>query len=155
MTEVGYIDMTGAVPAYRWYLTDHQGNVRVVADAEGNALQVNHYAPFGGDITLSNDTAVVAGGAGTSSSKYSGKEWNAVHGLYDFEARWYSPTLHRFTTMDPLCEQYYDISPYAYCANNPVNLVDPNGMWDVTIHVYHDRKEYGYGVAVVTDMTGK
>ena len=30
--------------------------------------------------------------------------------------------------MDPLCEKYYSISPYAYCAGNPVNLVDPNGM---------------------------
>lgn len=30
--------------------------------------------------------------------------------------------------MDPLCEKYYSISPYAYCAGNPVLLVDPNGM---------------------------
>ena len=30
--------------------------------------------------------------------------------------------------MDPLCEKYYSISPYAYCAGNPVNLVDPEGM---------------------------
>ena len=35
---------------------------------------------------------------------------------------------HRFTTMDPLAEKYYSISPYAYCANNPVNLVDPEGQ---------------------------
>lgn len=29
--------------------------------------------------------------------------------------------------MDPLCEKYYDVSPYAYCAGNPVNRVDMNG----------------------------
>ena len=29
--------------------------------------------------------------------------------------------------MDPLCEKYYSVSPYAYCANNPVLLIDPNG----------------------------
>ena len=34
----------------------------------------------------------------------------------------------RTTTQDPLAEKYYDISPYAWCANNPVNLVDPDGM---------------------------
>ena len=29
--------------------------------------------------------------------------------------------------MDPLCEKYYTISPYAYCGNNPVSFIDPNG----------------------------
>ncbi len=35
----------------------------------------------------------------------------------------------RFTTMDPLAEKYYSISPYAYVANNPMNATDPTGMW--------------------------
>jgi len=29
--------------------------------------------------------------------------------------------------MDPLCEKYYNVSPYAYCANNPVRFIDPDG----------------------------
>ncbi|WP_455498041.1 hypothetical protein [Coprobacter sp.] len=33
-----------------------------------------------------------------------------------------------FTTLDPMAEKYYAISPYAYCMNNPVRYVDPNGM---------------------------
>ena len=40
----------------------------------------------------------------------------------------YAPCIMRFTTMDPMCEKYYNISPYAYCGNNPVNAVDPSGM---------------------------
>ena len=37
------------------------------------------------------------------------------------------------TTMsvDPLCEKYYWISPYAYCLNNPVRYTDPTGKWVV------------------------
>jgi hypothetical protein len=31
-------------------------------------------------------------------------------------------------SVDPLCEKYYWISPYAYCAGNPIKFVDPNGM---------------------------
>ena len=33
--------------------------------------------------------------------------------------------------MDPLCEKYYSVSPYAYCANNPVNAFDPDGKQPV------------------------
>ncbi len=61
--------------------------------------------------------------------KYSGKEFIEMHGLdeYDSEARWYYPAIMRTTSMDPMCEKYYSISPYAWCGNNPVNYVDPDG----------------------------
>jgi len=42
--------------------------------------------------------------------------------------------------MDPLVEKYYLISPYAYCHNNPVNRIDPDGMAD---YFGHDGKYYG------------
>ena len=61
--------------------------------------------------------------------KYGGKEFIELHGYdsYDFDSRMYYPALCRFMTMDPLCEKYYSISPYAYCNNNPVKYVDPDG----------------------------
>jgi len=49
-------------------------------------------------------------------------------------ARTYDPILARFTTMDPLCEKYYSISPYAYCGNNPVNRIDPDGRDDYSVN---------------------
>ena len=53
-----------------------------------------------------------------------------MHGLntYDYGARQHDPILARWDRIDPLCEKYYSTSPYAYCANNPVMLVDPDGM---------------------------
>jgi hypothetical protein len=53
-----------------------------------------------------------------------------MHGLnmYDYGARIYDPVIGRFTTMDPLAEKYYSVSPYAYCGNNPINRTDPTGM---------------------------
>ena len=52
-----------------------------------------------------------------------------MHGLhwYDYGARHYDPCIMRFTTMDPMCEKYYNLSPYAYCGNNPVNYIDLHG----------------------------
>ena len=52
-----------------------------------------------------------------------------MHGLdtYDYGARQYNPIVGRWDRMDPLCEKYYSISPYAYCMNNPVMCIDPDG----------------------------
>jgi len=60
-----------------------------------------------------------------------------VHNTYTAGgARMYSPSNMRWLTMDPLCEKYYSISPYAYCAGDPVNLVDPDGrIFDTFIDV--------------------
>ena len=37
----------------------------------------------------------------------------------------FNPNEKKFLTMDPLAEKYYNISPYAYCANNPIRHIDP------------------------------
>ncbi len=57
-------------------------------------------------------------------------------------------------TVDPVLEAYVSWTPYQYVRNNPITRIDPNGLWDITVHVYKDRAEYGYGVAVVTDRHG-
>lgn len=61
--------------------------------------------------------------------RFGGKENLGSVGLnlLDFGARMFSPSAMRWTTMDPMAEKYYDISPYVYCAGNPVNYVDPDG----------------------------
>lgn len=47
--------------------------------------------------------------------------------------------------MDPLCEKYYDVSPYAYCHNNPIMLFDLDGMDDYYDYygdfLFSDNKE--------------
>ena len=47
----------------------------------------------------------------------------------DFGARVYDPRTAAWLSQDPLSEKYYSISPYAYCAGDPVNLVDYNGLF--------------------------
>ena len=125
LTEEGYITLSGTTPTYHYYLKDHLGNNRVVYSINSANVatveQVNNYYPFGGlfDQTAEN----------TQAYKYNGKELDRTYGidLYDYSARYMDGALGRFTTMDPLAEKYYGISPYAYCANNPVRFVDPDG----------------------------
>ena len=68
-----------------------------------------------------------------------------MHGMdrYDYGARQYDPTLGMFTSMDPFCEKYYHLSPYAYCGNDPVNFVDPTGcIFDLSEMNDEEREEY-------------
>ena len=108
---------------FRYFNRDHLGNVREVVSEKGEVKQVNAYYPFG--------TPIHALGTNESQQryKYNGKEFDELHGLntYDYGARQYAPLLPLWDRVDPLAEKYYGVSPYAYCANNPVIFVDPDG----------------------------
>ena len=82
--------------------------------------------------------------------KFIGKEKAAGSGfsLYDFGARFYTPAIPRWTTPDPLAEKYYPISPYAYCAGNPVNLVDPDGNNPILLGVIGGAADFGLQIGV-------
>ncbi len=112
--------------SFYYYNQDHLGNNREVVDSAGVVSQITHYYPFG---TPYADPSTILG-TSLQPYKYNGKEFDKMHGLntYDYGARQYDPILGRWDRMDPLCEKYYAISPYAYCMNNPVNLIDPIGM---------------------------
>ena len=58
---------------------------------------------------------------------FSAKERDSETGLSYFGARYYSSDLSIWLSVDPMSDKYPSLSPYTYCANNPVRLVDPNG----------------------------
>jgi RHS repeat-associated protein len=114
-----------------YYNQDHLGNNREVIGTRGAVRQVTNYYPFGTPFTETADII----NPDAQPYKYNGKELDRMHGLdtYDYGARQYYPILGRWDRVDPLCEKYYSISPYAYCHNNPVMLVDPDGKDDYVI----------------------
>jgi len=119
LTEAGYISMDDN--KYHYYLQDHQGNNRVVVSENGAVEEVNHYYAFGG---------LFGNGNSVQPFKYNGKELDTKKGLnwYDYGARQYDAALGRWFAVDPLAEEYYNWSPYVYCLNTPVLLIDKDGM---------------------------
>ena len=112
----GYIENN----AYYYHSKDHLGNNRITSNASRTKQQSVSYYPYGmqfGD----------ASGSDVQPYKYSGKEYDGMHGmnLYDSDGRYYDPATGRFTTMDLLSEKYYDWSPYVYCLNNLLRIIDP------------------------------
>jgi hypothetical protein len=68
-----------------------------------------------------------------------------MHGinLYDYGARHLALDIPRFTTVDPLAEVYYHISPYVYCANNPMIFIDPTGLGYTYVYPNEEKNEEG------------
>ena len=59
--------------------------------------------------------------------RFTGKERDSESGYDYFGARYYSSTLPMWLSVDPLSDKYPELSPYAYCAWNPMKFVDPDG----------------------------
>ncbi|RZJ84284.1 MAG: hypothetical protein EOO20_21420, partial [Chryseobacterium sp.] len=86
-------------------------------------IEENHYYPFGLTVSAS------AMGTTAQPLKYQGIELEKNFGLETYETyyRGLDPQLGRWNGIDVKSEKYYNLSPYAAMANNPVMLIDPLG----------------------------
>ena len=134
---------------YRFFVTDHLGSVRGVSDSKGHLLFRTHYYPYGSEYGY--DMGGISGsgtdqGAGQETGsdggvgletdaaadqpyRYNGKEDQGFAGVpaLDYGARLYYAETGRWLSQDPLGEEYYWMSPYVYCAGNPVDFIDVEG----------------------------
>ena len=141
VSDFGYIDLQSGKMQY--FLRDHLGSVRVIAEDRHTVISRTDYLPFG--VRMSGDGLTGANSTARSSFfGFSGKE-NEMWGGYDtadgditphwlkgeryqhFGARAYDPVSCIFMQVDPMAEKYYGMTPYGYCAGNPVMFMDPQG----------------------------
>ena len=134
---------------YQYYLKDHLGNTRLVVNTVGTGgtiVQQTDYYPFGMDIASYN-------GGLDNNYRYNGKEFqnDVINSRnlqwYDYGARFYDLTIARFSTVDPHADKYYNISPYAYCLNNPLRYIDPNGK-DGDVEINKDKIKISVSVYI-------
>ena len=146
-------------PTFHYYIPDYLGNNRaVVNEATGAMEQITHYYPWGGVY------ADLGTGAAVQPFKYGDKELDLSNGIarYDYTARAYVPATLRFDRLDRYTGDYPHISPYAFCANNPVNILDPSGnqiiqIYNGIIYTYSQNEsgEWGFYDEKGNQYTGR
>ena len=122
--EAGYADIEGDSVSYHFIVRDHLGSARAVTDADHRIEQSVGFLSGGAPVHITANTGR------TADRLHSGKQWVDFAGLgwIDNRARWYDPLLMRFTTPDALADSYPTLTPMAYCANDPFNLTDLDGL---------------------------
>ena len=113
------VRMNTVAGAEFYYHQDGLGSVVALTSASGFLVETYAYGPYG-------ETE----GASPRSNpfRYTGREYDAETGLYYYRARYYSTGLGRFLEPDPI--GFGDgLNVYAYVGNNPINFVDPLGLF--------------------------
>ena len=141
-----FLQPCGNNNAVYYYHPNHLSSTMYVTDMQQSVVQSFLYAPYGEIISEYNTHAM-----GEAFPKYSfnAKELDEETGMFYYEARYYAPPV--FTSRDAMFEKYFWMSPYAYCANNPVKYVDPSGMEMEETWVKTGDGRYVYNSAVNND----
>ena len=125
----GYVPADTTHEDIFYYHTDHLGSTSYITDAKANVAQFDAYLPYG-ELLVDEHSSTEE-----MPYKFNGKELDEETGLYYYGARYMDPKISMWLGVDPLAEKYPEISPYIYCHNNPINLIDPNGKNDYILNL--------------------
>ena len=130
---------TGLDGSWHWCFvqSDHEGSVTHLTDAAGAVLEKYKYDAFGKPVIMNAAGAVLSGGTAYGNRfLFTGREYLANFGIYEYRARAYHPKLGRFTSEDPTLFDGGDYNLFRYCHNDPVDMTDPMGLFDVGYEGY-------------------
>ncbi len=113
------LDASGAASFYDF---DATGNTADVTGSNGSVESSYTYLPFGQILSSTGSTSNLFTFGGQLGVQNSGD------GLYAMGARFYDPSIGRFTQQDPLGLSGGDINTYRYAGNDPINRADPTGL---------------------------
>ena len=117
-----------------YYHPDHLGSSSYISDATGEVTQHLQYFAFGETFLEEHSN--------TDSTPYlfNGKELDEETGLYYYGARYFDARTSVWSSVDEMAEKYPNVSPYAYCLNNPILFIDPDGR-DIELPSGTSRKD--------------
>ena len=118
----GYIPNDTTKEETFFFHSDHLGSTSYITDDKGNIPQYDAYLPYGKLLVDEHSSSE------DLPYKFNGKEMDEEIGLYYYGARYINPMASIWYGVDPLAEKYKEIGSYVYCADNPINLFDPDGQ---------------------------
>jgi len=101
-----------------YYEADALSSITSLSNSAGSLANTYTYDSFG---TLTAST-----GSLVNPFQYTGREFDQETGIYFYRARYFDQNIGRFLSEDPAED---DLNLYAYVQNNPVNFVDPLGLY--------------------------
>ena len=111
-----------------YYLKDLSNTVLSLVNASGIAVEYYNYDAYG-NVTIRNGSGtVIPTSAHGNRFLFQGREYDYTTQLYHFRARWYDSETGRWLSNDPIGISG-GLNLYAFCSNDPVNYVDPTGLW--------------------------
>ena len=154
-----WASLTGVVGAAEtasvvYYHYDGLGSVTHLTDSSGNVVEKYAYDVFGTPTILSANSQLLTASVVGNRFMFTGREYLAEVGIYDYRNRMYSPDLGRFLQTDPIGFEAGDVNLYRYCGNSAVNETDPNGtvsgraglggaIIGAVIGFAHEHQKYG------------
>ena len=130
LSRVSQNQLLGGNRVSSFYGYDGQGSVRFLTSLAGAATDSYQYDAFGNTLASNGSTP--------NSFLFAGEQSDSALGLYYLRARYMSPALGRFLTMDPFPGSINDpgsLHRYLYTRNDPVNRIDPGGLQDMEEYV--------------------
>ena len=119
---------SGTSESYYLYTEDLKGSTVNVLDNSASKVVSYWYNDFG----EAEETKRNAYSSFVNEIQYTGGINDSLTGLLYLNARFYDPQTGRFISRDTYRGERQDAGTwhlYLYCANNPVNYVDPSGHW--------------------------
>jgi RHS repeat-associated protein len=122
------INVSGGSESLYYYHRNSLYSIIGLTDSTGSIIEHYAYTSYGVPTILAPDGSTVR-----SSSNYqnpylfTGREYDAETGLYNYRARPYSPVLGRFVGRDPIES---GLNLYRYVGNSPLTNSDPTGLFD-------------------------
>lgn len=124
-----------------YYIKNAQNDVTAIADSNGNVLARYYYDAWGKVLEITGNTEI----ASLNPIRYRSYYYDAETGWYYLNTRYYSADMCRFINADGYIQTgqgVLDKNMFAYCANNPINRFDDNGLsWKtVKSRIYRVRR---------------